>query len=61
MDSIEGVLLLASQTPNICFAIYLPATWEKMVSRFASMTSEEFTEINDEAVPENTKKATKLG
>jgi len=32
-----------------------------MASRFASVTSEEFTKINDEAVPENTKKATKFG
>lgn len=62
MDSIEGALLLASQTPNIRFASYLRATWEKMVSWFASMTSEECTEIiNDEAVPENIKKATKFG
>ena len=29
-----------------------------MTSRFASVTSEEITQINDEAVPENTKKAT---
>ena len=28
-----------------------------MVSQFASVTSEEITQINDEAVPENTKKA----
>ena len=33
-----------------------------MASRFASVTSaEEITQINDEAVPENTKKATKFG
>ena len=32
-----------------------------MVSRFASVTSEEITPINDEAIPENTKKATKFG
>ena len=32
-----------------------------MASRFASVTSEEITQINDEAVPENTKKAAKFG
>ena len=32
-----------------------------MASRFASVTSEEITQTNDEAVPENTKKATKSG
>ena len=31
-----------------------------MASGFASVTSEEITQINDEAVPENTKKATKF-
>ena len=46
---------------RISFVIYLRATWEKMASRFASLTSEEITQINDEAVPENTKKATKFG
>jgi len=46
---------------GISFAIYLRATRKKMASRFASVTSEEITQINDEAVPENTKKATKFG
>ena len=32
-----------------------------MASRFPSVTSEEIIQINDEAVPENTKKATKFG
>ncbi|PFX24772.1 hypothetical protein AWC38_SpisGene10619 [Stylophora pistillata] len=32
-----------------------------MASQFASVTSEEITQINDEADPENTKKATKFG
>jgi len=32
-----------------------------MASRFATVTSEEVTQINDKAVPENTKKATKYG
>ena len=32
-----------------------------MASRFASVTNEEITQINDKAVPENTKKATKFG
>ena len=32
-----------------------------MASRFASVTSEEIAQINDEAVPGNTKKATKVG
>ena len=41
---------------RISFAIYLRATREKMASRFASVTGEEITQINDEAVPENTKK-----
>ena len=31
-----------------------------MASRFASVTSEEITQINEEAVSENTKKANKL-
>ena len=43
---------------GISFAYLL---WKKMASRFASVTSEEFTQINNEAVPENTKKATKFG
>ena len=46
---------------RISCAIYLRATRDKMASRFASVTSEEITQINDEAVPENTKKATKFG
>ena len=45
----------------IAFAIYLRATREKMASGFPPVTSEEITQINDEAVPENTKKATKFG
>ena len=45
---------------RLSYAIYLRATREKMAFRFASVASEEITEINDEAVPENTKKATKL-
>ena len=32
-----------------------------MASRFASVASEEITQINDKAVRENTKKATKFG
>ena len=40
---------------RVSFAIYLRATREKMASQFASVTSEEITQINDEAVPENTK------
>ena len=31
-----------------------------MTSRFVSVTSEEITQINDGAVPENTKKVTKF-
>ena len=46
---------------RICFAIYLRVTREKMASRFTSVTSEEITQINDEGVPENRKKATKFG
>ena len=46
---------------QISFAIYPRATREKMASRFASVTSEDITQINDEAVLENTKKATKFG
>ena len=45
---------------RISFAIYLRTTQEKMASGFV-VTSEEITQINDEAVPENTKKATKFG
>ena len=32
-----------------------------MASRFASVTKDEITQINDEAVPESTKKPTKFG
>jgi len=32
-----------------------------MASRFASVTSKEITKINDKAILENTKKATKFG
>ena len=39
----------------------LRATREKMASPFASMASEEITQINYKAVPENTKKVTKFG
>ena len=46
---------------RISCAIYLRTTGEKMASRFASVSSEEITQINDEAVPENTKRATKFG
>ena len=46
---------------RISFAIYLRSTREKMASRFASVKSEEINQINDEAVVENTKKATKFG
>ena len=35
---------------RISFAIYLRATREKMASRFASVTSEEITQINDGGV-----------
>ena len=45
---------------RVSFAIYLRATREKMASRFASVASEEITQINDEAVPENTKKRLNL-
>ena len=46
---------------RISFVIYTRATREKMASRFASLTSEEIIQINDKAVLENTKKATKFG
>ena len=39
----------------------LRATREKMASWFASLASEEITQINYKAVPENTKKVTKFG
>ena len=45
VDSVRDALWLASQTPNI-FAIYLRATWEKMASWFASVTSKEIIQIN---------------
>ena len=46
--------------PNIL--CYLPPSNSgKNGVQFASVTSEEITQINDEAVPENTKKATKFG
>ena len=45
---------------RLSVAVYR-ATREKMASPFASVTSEEIIQINDEAVPENTKKATKFG
>lgn len=56
VDSIEGMLWLASQTSNIL--CYLPPSYlqgfvlpcvnfEKMTSQFASVTSEEIIQIND--------------
>ena len=58
--SIEGALWLASQTSNIL--CYLPPSYSKiMASQFASVTSKEIIQINYEAVPKNTKKATKFG
>ena len=58
VDSVEGVLWLASQT-RLCRLP--PSNLEKMASRFPSVTSEEITQIDYEAVTENTKKATKFG
>ena len=50
MDSIEGASFVL---PHVIF--------ETMASRFASVTSKEIIQINDEAVPENTMKTTKFG
>ena len=45
VDSVEGALWFAGQTPNIlCY--FLRATREKMASWFASVTSEEIIQIN---------------
>ena len=60
VDSVEGALWLASQTPNM-LSYLAPSNSGKMASRSASVTSEEIIQINDEAVPENTKKAIKFG
>ena len=36
--------------------------YDKMAqSRFATVTSDEISKINEEAIPDNTKKATKFG
>ena len=60
MNSVKDVLWLACQTLNIlCY--FTPSNSEKMAARFASVTSEEITQINDEAVHENTNKVTKFG
>ena len=56
MDSVEGALWLADQ-----IWISFPILGKKKASRFASVTSKEITPINDEAVSENKKKATKFG
>ena len=47
VDSVEGALRLANQTPNIlCFYVYRRATQEKMPYLFASVTSEEIIQID---------------
>ena len=51
------VLHLFSSQSCDGFRFYVHGTGKKI----ASVTSEEITQINDEAVPENTKKATKFG
>ena len=60
MDSVEGASDWLVKL-RISFPIYLWANREKIESRFASVTSEQITQMNDEAVPENAKEATKFG
>ena len=57
VDSVEGRLDWLVKL-RISLAIYFRPP---RASPFASVTSEEITQINDEAVPENTKKATTFG
>ena len=60
MDSVKRARWLARQIPIIL--CYLPpSNAGKIASRFASVISEDIIQINDESVPENTKKATKFG
>ena len=61
VDSVEDALWLARQTTGIL--CYLPPSnsAKNGVPVFASVTSEEITQINEEAVPKNTKRATKFG
>ena len=57
MDSVEGPLWLASQTPIIL--CYLPQS-NSGKNGVPVCIRDGITQINDEAVPENTKKATKF-
>ena len=61
VGSVEGALWLATQTQNIHLLFTSEQLEQKMASWFASVTSEEVMQINYDAVPENTKKATKFG
>ena len=45
MDSVEGSLWLASQTPNILCYFTPEQLEEEMASRFASVTSEEIIQL----------------
>ena len=62
MDSVEGALWLASQTPNIL--CYLPPSnsgKNGVPVCIRDLAKKSIKLINDEAVPENTKEATKFG
>ena len=73
MDSVFHALLLAAQSRNILHysLIHLQPSGAKLAqvtcmtkmaqSQFATVTSHEISKINEEAIPDNTKKATKFG
>ena len=74
MDSVFCALLLAAQSQNILHysLIRLQPSGAKLAhvtcttkmaqsqSQFATVTSHEISKINEEAIPDNTKKATKF-
>ena len=60
VDSVQGALWLASQTPNILY--YLPPSNSGKNGVPGCIRDKRITQINDEAVPENTNlKAAKFG
>ena len=73
VDSVFRVLWLVAQSRNIlhyslirlqpCGAklLQVTCTTKMAQSRFATVTSDEISKINEEAIPDNTKKATKFG
>ena len=73
VDSVFRALWLAAQSRNILHyslirlqpsgakLLQVTCTTKMAQSRFATVTSDEISKINEEAIPDNTKKATKFG